>query len=417
MMSRTTMAAVGGAMVAGVVALLAYSATASGATPAAAGGSLAFKAGHRYEIDFAIPANSGLASGNAPTATHVQTELDAIQSGAFHVVGVGVELPASGATDSGFTFYAIVDCIAAITVSQAALLTGSPAGTTVTATDNGLTSAAGTTTSSGTAAGNTATSTTTPVPAHTTVVGEPPQVGGTIPQWLTTITLGADSGNVAASYWPGDTISVQLPSGASWTSGGTQGVPTAGSAVYSFTAPNTLGTVGFAWSMNGTAYMTVVDFAQARTWTSATSWNPLDTVRLSLSNASYNAMIAAMPNDAAEAAALRAMGTQLAAAGFAGFQNVAQELFYILTTGPWPAALGIIANAQAILASAPTFQVWVSQSAGGNPANSWPLSQALPSDWPSDPDGAIRGEFQAVGIARRSLSSVPFPLLAWVRAT
>ena len=136
MISQRAMIGGGAAIAALLVGSVAYAAS-KPAAAAAAGASLVFKAGHRYEIDMVIPAGSTWTVASAPSAAQVQANLTAIASGAFSVVSAGAELAGTAGASSGFTFYAIVDCLKAITVSQSDLLAGAPAGTTITATDEG----------------------------------------------------------------------------------------------------------------------------------------------------------------------------------------------------------------------------------------------------------------------------------------
>jgi hypothetical protein len=415
MLSKGAMVAAGAALAALAVGGVAWAATSSAPAPAGAG-SLAFVAGHRYEIDLAIPPNT-LAAGSVPTSTAVQASLDAIQSGAFSVVSVGAELPANAAAGSGFTFYVVVDCLKAATVNQAALLAGSPVGTTITATDEGPTPAPGSTASS-TPAGTTATSP-SGAPASTTILGAAPALGSGVVQWLTQVFLGADT-SVPATYWPGDTFSVTVPSGATWASSGSSpGVPTAGSAPYTFVASSGMGGMEFAWTLSGQTHTTAINFTPGRTWVQTPAWGPLETVRISITGAGYQLMEAAAQTGqwAAEITALSAMSASLTPGAAI---TPAQATYGLLTSGPWAASLGVTTDPTAVLAPAPTLQVWVAQSAtvGASSASAYPsVGSSLPSDWPADPSGVLRAEFQCQGTTQVNPSAVPFPLTAWVRMT
>lgn len=417
----------GGVAVAAVLGLV-YAASAKAAPGASGSGSLSFVAGHRYEIDIDVPPST-LPSGSMPILAHVQEGFDDLAAGGFSVQGVGVNLAGTAAPGSGYTFYVIVDALKAATLSQADLLSGFPTGTTITATDNGLTPSTTSSSSSSTSSTTTSssssssTSSASSLPQLTSVLGQPPPSAAAAAQWLTTVTLGADPQPVTVSYWPGDTIVLSLTAGASWaSSGSTPGAPTSGDASYTFVAAAGLGDLVLAWMLNGHTFTTTLHFVQGRTWAAATTWGPLDTVRIGISSAGYTAMDAAVQSGswATEVAALQAMATQIAAAVGTQPTTPAQGLYNLLTTGPFAALLGVIPSASGVLAPAPTLRTWVAASAvAGYAASSYPAAAgSLPSDWPSDPGSIMRAEFQSAVVAGRAdASTLPFPVLAWVRTT
>src|SRR5579864_2297392 len=202
MISREMMIG-GGALVALLVAGgVAYAASAPAAAAAASSASFVFKKGRRYEVDLEVPPQTTYTPSTMPSAKTVQGSFDALASGAFTVVSVGAEVSGTAAPGSGFKAYFIVDCLKDTTISQADVLAGTPTGTTVTVSDEGLTSAAssGSTKSTGTSSSTTTSTPSTSSGAatvvSTSVIGKP-IAGG----WETTVTLGPDS--CAVSAWPG----------------------------------------------------------------------------------------------------------------------------------------------------------------------------------------------------------------------
>jgi hypothetical protein len=516
MISREMMIG-GGALVALLLAgSVAYASSSSSAAAAPAAGTLVFTAGHRYEIDFVVPPNTTYTPSTMPSAPTVQSTLETLASGAFTVVSVGAEVSSTAAPGSGFTAYFLVDCLKTTTLAQADLLAGAPAGTTVTATDEGLTSAAlptgasydgpnaiaaplGTTTtvpvgssialqipggssaaywqtpaattsnaaivvsaaqgstgfvavapgtatltgyyvdaggtkqtatvvvtvvakaagaisSSGSAKATSGSSSTTSTPSSssgsatvisTTVVGKP-IAGG----WQTTITLGPDS--VTVSGWVGDTIIIQPPSGGTWAAtGSTAGFPTSGSTPFQATYASPV-VVALAWSLGGVSFSTTITFQTGRTFGLATSWQPNDTVRVSLDSSDYTAMNTAAYASAAEYAALKALIVTLQNQGLNPSSFTPSEAFYyFLQTGPWGALTSPVVS---------TIQVWSEATTTGSSTSAKPSSfpiggQALPTDWPaSDTTGLIRAEFQYSG-AGITNAELPFPCTSWVRLT
>jgi len=197
MISREMMIG-GGALVALLVAgSVAYASSSSPAAAAPAAGTLSFTAGHRYEIDLVVPANTTYTPSTMPSATTVQSSFEALASGAFTVIGVGAEVSGTAAPGSGFTAYFIVDCLKSTSIAQADALAGTPAGTTVSVTDEGLTSAATTKTQasySATDAIPVTAGATVAVPVGSSVVFNPPG-GGT---WAAPVTT-SDASIVAPS--------------------------------------------------------------------------------------------------------------------------------------------------------------------------------------------------------------------------
>lgn len=434
MISREIM--IGGGVLAGLlVGGVAYAAssTSKAAAAAAAGATLKFTAGHRYEIDMVVPAKTTWTTSNAPTAQQVQTNLNTLASGAFTVVSAGASLTTSTAPDGGFTFWVIVDCLTATTLNQSDLLAGAPSGTTITATDEGLTSqqssssSSTTTSSSSTSSSSTtssssssssssgSTSSGTPAPTATSVVGEPFELASPGPPattgWKTTITLGPDSVTVTA--WPGDAIVIKLPNGATWaSSGSTAGFPTSGSADFTgaYSSPVV---VTLAWKLGSNSYSTTLTFTSGRSWGSTSAFLiKYDTVRISLSTADYTAMLQAMTASTAESTAIATAFQALQTAGVnINTMTYADALRVILLAG------GPIDSPLAI--NLTTLKVWVVANplGSGKAASAAPVDGTpLPSDWPNDSGALLRAEFQYTG-SGLTLSALPFTLSAWVRLT
>jgi hypothetical protein len=436
MISREIM--VGGAVLAGLlVGGVAYAATSTtkAAAAAAGGATLKFTALHRYEIDMVVPARSTWTTSSAPTLQQVQTNLNTLASGAFTVVSVGASLTTSTAPDGGFTFWVIVDCLTTTTLNQSDLLAGSPTGTTITATDEGLTSQQSSSSSSTTTSSSSSTSTSssttssssssssssgstssgTPAPTATTVIGVPFELASPGPPattgWRTTITLGPDSVSVTA--WPGDSVVIKLPSGATWaSSGSTAGFPTSGSADFTgaYSAPVV---VTLAWTLGSNSYSTTLTFTSGRSWGSTSAFLiKYDTVRISLSTSDYTSMLQAFTASTAESAAIATVFQRLQTAGInLNTMTYAEALRSILLAGgPLDTPLAI---------NLATLKVWVVANAisGTRPASAAPVDGTpLPSDWPNDSGAIVRAEFQYTG-SGLTLAALAFPLSAWVRLT
>jgi hypothetical protein len=512
---------------AAAVLLVGGVAYAASGTPAAAtsssSGTLTFTAGHRYEVDLVIPPNS-IGAGDMPSATQVQKNLDAIATAAtaFKVVSVGVTLSSTTSVTGGFTFWMLVDAIKTVTVSQADLLSGSPTGTTITATDEGLSSsstapvstsqggasydaanaipipigtsptipvgssfyitppgtaawatpegptsdnyvvlarsgvaefvatsvgkatitgsyvayagssqvqtdsavvtvvakgtgainAGGSTSSSGSAG---ASSSSGSAPASTAVTGAPSGLASPGPPattgWTTKVVLGPN--DVTVSAWPGDTISIALPDGATWaSSGSSNGFPTSGSDPFvgTYSGPSV---VILAWTLGGKTRSTTLTFATGRSWGSTSAFLlRYSTVRISLSADDYNSLEAAMQSNQAENAAIVAAEMALAKAGVNVSTATPAELFrmVLLAGGPFDKPLAI--NVDTLKTWAVANPLGTSYPASASPVDGTPL----PSDWPSDSMGVFRAEFQYTGDGL-TLSTLPYTLSGWVRLT
>jgi hypothetical protein len=380
------------ALLAGGVALAASSSKAA-AAPAAGGQSFAFAVGQRYKITFAIPAG---AAPQSPTAAAAQSALDALGSGAFSVVSAGVSIPLGSTLSGPVSVFFLVDARRASTLTAAQLLDATPAGTTVTVDPQGASpvsaalppGALGITSSSTSPGGITPTS-------ATSVVGGPTSSG-----WKTSIALGP--GSVTVSAWPGDTLSVQLPPGASWAAQAglpaSLGFPSSGSAPYAFqvTPSTTALTLPLAWTLGGVAYSTAISLVIGRSFVPATSWATNDLVWISLTQPNFTALSAAVGADAAELAALTAESQALQTSGVnVSLYTAAQSfaLFLQSPQAPWTQLLSVS-----------QLKVW---GPGDTP----------PADWPTaDTAGMLRAEFVYTGPGV-AVSALPFPLTSWVRLT
>ena len=358
-------------------------------TPAAT--SYSFASGSRYQV--AVTWTMGIPSSGI-TVAYVQSQINgATSASTFRVVSVA---------EQSVTVIYVLDALASVSQS-AAILAGAVGASSTGGTYTVAVQSLGATPGATPVPVQAAPPAVIPPPAATTVHGRPAS------PWQTDVILGPDTTDVSA--WPGDTISIALPTGAAWRSpAGSLGQAT-GSSPYTFVYPGAgaaqtaLGQTSLNWTdAAGNARTTFLQFAPGRTWSAATHWSTGDTVRLSVTQqdlTNINSSITTAAQNLAGASATISAEVTAIQTGIAALTATGASLTYadviriLLTAGPWGQAFAVAAQTLTVYAPGAT----------------------LPSDWPaSDSGGFLRVEFLYAGPGV-DVNALPFPVTSWVRAT